>query len=582
MKTVEFDKSVIPEVRVPWVRAQQWAELIPGHMLEELRRCKKIAEIQEIKVEVPEPEPYITQKANWEEIESTGKEYSPARRPEDNPKNLAWEFACNLYNRFKLSAKDALRALCEWSARYYTLPYGKIKQILSNARNTAGPNAPSSLWKTDRWLREKVRRDHTRDMLVRATKALSDHVTDSGWKVSLSEKEKLAARQLSQWAEGRSRCGNSYWWAKYQSPGLEEMPGVETYCKTCHACGSPGCSECALYQTEKEVGQWDWPAAYGIRFPKTLDLWVSRDFGIHELKSLVSKLTKRVSGFPIHERFGAFIPTPEGYRLRIIVPGNFSDSDYSAVVSGWADVCRKYADTLGQAELSEVDMPAEELAVELILMAERELFELVDRGSVCPELGWKWFKAWVGDKPGAKGMNRIWHGPGFRNFRVPELTPNNDPDDMLDDNSGDESFPRTWASLESEVKKGYTFRVFDPYLKQVVYLSPGSERLVKIPSEYTLENGKPLVSQENRTAENPRRRNNPGPAKPAKSVSEPLPDINNHWTTWTPEQIHRKRQELQPHRSIKADPMMDGAQTREVRILESIDHVDGKIIAGLL
>lgn len=573
-----FGSNLIPEVTVPWVRAQQMGQLIPGSIIADLKRCADRV-ILEDPPRPPDPE-YIIEEANWDLIAEEGKLYNPAVKT-GKPADLCWEFACALYNKFHLSAKDAMRALREWSAKYHVLALNKLKQILSNARNTAGSNAPSSLWQTDRWIREKSRREHNREMFTRAARKLETHISGGGWNVGITEHDKLACRQIENWIEGRSRCGNSYWWIRYQSPGLEEIPGVKTYCKTCHACGSPGCPECALQQTEREVAEWDWQAAYGIRFPKILDLWVSREFDVHDLKSLISKLTKRQAGMHLEGCFGAFVPTPEGYRLRIMVPGTFTRYAQAELCDAWVEVCRKYADKLGQSELRDSDLPAEEMAVELILKAERELFELVDRDRIDLPTAWKWFSAWIGSKPGSKGMNRVWHGPGFRKFRLPEITPNMEEDDMLDVNSDDddeEKFPRTWMSLESNAKKGFILKVFDPYLEQVVYMDPG-DRLSAIPSEYKTEDGKPLNRKDHSKPQAPGSRLISGPAK--RSFLAPVELPTDPWTAWTPEQIHQLRRQLKPGRRIKQDPIMT-AGPREVVIRESLDKLDTRLISGLL
>lgn len=451
---------------------------------------------------------YTPSPADWDQIGDwiQSDMYTPENRDDWEVKNKAWHFAANLFLSLKLCAKDAYRSLVQWSGWHKAgLTQNKILQTLSNARAMlcGYSNPPASLWKTDRWDREKCRREHLKEQLTSATGKLQAHATNNGWNAQ-TEADRLALRQLHNWNEGRARCGNSYWWVRYESPGLEHLRefGVTSFCKTGHVCSSPGCPDCALWETEKETADWEWERAYGIGLPVVVQFDIGPDVDAKTLKTVVARMVKR-RRIQSHWYgcFGCYVPTSNGYSLQLMMqPSIVNKPGVVAEMSElWNECCLNQLSKFGRVSISEPNLPAIDCAIELILKAERELFRLIDDGFISIATGWKWFCNWIGSKPGAKGMNRIFHAPGWRDFKAglaedEELNPNM-LDPMLDDNSSeseegvnqtvpDHDFPRTWFSLESQYHKGWLLKVEDPYLNQTIYLNLGGYNQADIPKEY--------------------------------------------------------------------------------------------------
>lgn len=453
-------------------------------------------------IELDRPE-FQEKEADWDQIGCwvESERYTPESREEWSIKNMAWQFAVNLYTSLNLGTKSAYKALLQWSKYHLAkLTQNKILQILSNARAATayGENIPSSLWRTERWTKEQSRREAVGEQLSRATNTLKLHATKNGWALQ-SESDRLALRQLHNWDEGRARCGNSYWWIRYNSPGLEHLKdfGVTSWCKTGHVCSCPACSNCALWESEKETADWDWEGAYGEQYPVVVEFSIGSDFDAKQVKQAVQKMVKRRSIIEAWDCcFGAFVPTVRGYTLQLIMRADKVNQDWciGEMTYKWAEICSQLFGKHGQVVIREPELPAIDCAIELILKAERELFRLIDEQLISPKTGWSWFCNWIGSKPGAKGMNRIFHGPGFRNHRleiaddkpddeVEELSPNMG-DPILDDISSEPDFPKTWFSLEKQFHKGYLYKVEDPYLNQTIYLDLGGYSLNSIPQEY--------------------------------------------------------------------------------------------------
>lgn len=457
---------------------------------------------------------WTEQPADWQQIKGivlNEPHWNPAKRSDaSTPAQVAWEFGVQLYCKLKLSTKNAYRGLLEWAKRYeFPLTHNKAVGILSNARSMAcatNPGAiPINLWQTDRWQLEKAKRGEIKATLSTATKILRAHLHDGGWAVH-GEHEQLSLRQLNNWDEGRARCGNSYWWIKYDSPGLEHLKpaGTTAFCKTGHACNSPGCAECALFESERETGEWDWEAAYGVQLPYILTLTVDYNHGPKELKQAVSKMVKRRSIIRLWDGcFGVYAATVQGYSLQLMISREMAESNdfLQTTTEQWGIVCSQLFGKFGTATLSRQDKPAIDVAIDLCLLAERNLFSLIATRSIDPQTGWNWFTCWIGNKPGAKGMNRVFHAPGWRKFALKvddkidklageELSLNSELQ-LLTGNSAEEeeieperNFPRTWFSLESQVRKGFLLKAYDPYIQQTIYLDLGGQTKGSIPTEY--------------------------------------------------------------------------------------------------
>ena len=593
---------------------------------EQIKQLRHLEDQPEIPVDRPS---FVEQPANWDQIGCwiESDRYKPESREEWSIKNMAWQFATNLYTSLSIGTKSAYKALLQWSKHHLAnLTQNKILQILSNARAATayGNNIPSSLWKTDRWSREQARREAVKEQLSRATSILKAHATNNGWALQ-SEPDRLALRQLHNWDEGRARCGNSYWWIRYNSPGLEHLKdfGVTSWCKTGHVCSCPGCSDCALWESEKETAEWDWEGAYGEQFPILAEFSVTGDTDAKQLKQAVQKMVKRKSiQHAWGNCFGAFVPTQRGYTLQLMIRPDMLNQDWclGEMRYKWGEVCSELFGKFGQVIIREPELPALDLAIELILKAERELFRLIDEQVVSPQTGWKWFCNWIGSKPGAKGMNRIFHGPGFRNFRLDvdgdeseELSPNigdplldgisSDDEDEVDEKS-EPDFPKTWFSLEKQFNKGYLFKVEDPYLNQTIYLDLGGYSLNSIPLEYINHvTQKPLAGCASSTRilgknsgvkqgdcglspgdENCQTRETPAPDgfKQWQPAKQPQPV--NPWATYSPEQRAREKGTFKGKKTttLEANQFMSAETLTREQSLQVAKKIDPDYESSLL
>lgn len=498
---------------------------------------------------------------DWHQITEVinQERYTPNTQTGVTLYETAWEFAVELFCKMKLNVKNAYKAICNWSETHKAkLTMSKIHQLLSNARAASGGKSiPGSLWHTDRWIREKNDRFNWKTIMIESTQKLRDYINGNGWTLQNAQ-QKLALRQLNHWEDSRIRCGINYWFIGFDSPGLDGSDH-RTFCKTSHACGSPACPECALWKTEQETNEWNWELAYGIQSPVVVSFEIGGLSGPEEMKLAVKKFAQRRSVKDLIDGcFGAFVPTRSGYSLKLMVPLERANQDgyIQSLTEKWSIVCRKLFNTHGLVTVSEPGLPAIELAVELVMSAERELFRLLAEDEISCESAWKWFSRWVGSKPGAKGMNRVFHAPGWRRYRIEiedDHLPSNMEEGSLDGNSSSEeevtpepNYPRTWHSLESQVKKGRMLRAYDPYIQQEIYLEPGSGR---IPPEYLdpktmkplSQLALPLDSRVQRDKTRLSDREIPLPANGPWEVKITIPDPISIWSPYSPEQRAKER-----------------------------------------
>lgn len=504
---------------------------------------------------------FTEQDPDWHRIHEAmlDPRFSPSESK--TPYEAAWEFAVELFCRMRIGIKNAYKAICDWGAKYSVrLTGSKVKQIISNARSTSGGRSiPDNLWHTERWIEDTNNRAKWKQIMIDATEILRQHISGSQWDAQ-NNHQKLAIRQLNHWQEGRMRCGINYWFQKFDSPGMQKFSenGGACYCKTAKACGAPACPECSLWQSERETAMWDWESAYGLQSPVLITFTVKPDSTPAMIKRAISMFSKRTgSGEIIRGCFGTFIPTTRGYSLQLMLPlarANVNGS-VQTLVEKWSSVCSKLYDCHGSVSVSEPGLPAIELAVKLVLDSERELFRLVADREVIPSVAWPWFANWIGTKPGAKGMNRVYHSPGFRQFRIeePELTSNTE-DGSLDGISEEESdtevesnFPRTWHSLESQVKRGGMLKLYDPYIQQEIYVDLGGNTTGMIPREYLdAKTMKPINAPTSGVQASPAKTGLtpkliPIPPNGPMPVTITLPDPANLWSPYSPEQRARER-----------------------------------------
>lgn len=553
-------ENLIPECRPSFNLLQSMIGVMKD---EDLSRCSR--ELVEYKAE-SQPE-FVEKEVDWHQVSELidDQQFTPNMREGVTVYETAWEFAVKLYCSLKLSTKNAYKAICNWSAKHsLNLTSKKIHQLLSNARGVSGGKSiPATLWNTDRWVEEKNNRPAWKQIMIDSTKLLCDHVNGDGWNAQ-DNQQKLALRQLTHWQEGRYRCGNSYWWIKFSSPGMEHQEGLgrTCYCKTAHACGAPGCPDCALWQTERETAEWDWELAYGIQCPVVLQFSINSEHGPKDIKLATKKMVTRDSvKRDMDGCFGVFVPTAkDGYTLQLMLPLERANDGKSiqALAEQWSKVCRQLFNKHGQVKVTEPGLPAIELAVKLVLSAERDLFKLLVEESISAETAWSWFTCWVGKNPGAKGMNRVFHAPGFRRYRIeldnnPDLPPNKEETELDGISGNDEEeaepereFPRTWFSLESQVKKGNMLRVYDPYIQQQIYVEIGMDTIGSIPKEYLdPKTMKPLT--QNATTQSMRAKSIQTGLSQAQSLTREIPlppngpstvtaHIPDPWFSYNPEQ----------------------------------------------
>ena len=415
------------------------------------------------------------------------------------------QLVINLRAELSLGRKDTIKACMEWArVTGYSFTQKKIETIVFDLE--IGTNyekiAPGNerLWASDRWIKERESRGelfHTLNSAIDILKIAAG----SGW-TNIGEHNDLARRNLSKLADGWKHCHQgSYWYQKIEDEGLASL-GVETYFRSAAPCGTPACPFCSLVESEREVASYDHEAAYGLSLPVLLHVCAGKSDGPKTIKEMVKRWVKKSDAKDyLTGTFGAFIATENGYELQIMLPHE-SSSPFAI-----QELTRTWSEVGDKAELKATcsgtnwknsnhtytttpHIPSAELALELTLASERSLFTLVASGKIDPQIAWEWWLDWVGTRPGIRGMNRVWHGPGFRQFKILDFIPTieesivgvkcKSEDEEL--TQGEEpKFPRSHFSLESKARKGLAHRIFSPFhgLGYVVGADPTS-----IPLEY--------------------------------------------------------------------------------------------------
>jgi hypothetical protein len=388
----------------------------------------------------------------------------------------------NLRAELCLSRKDTIRACMEWATKTgYKFTQSKIESIVFDLElgSMMEKIAPGNekLWHGERWVVERGTRNQRTESLSNAIQKMKSASGSNSWTVG--EHHDLARRNLNKLEDGWKHCNHrSYWYQPLEDEGLLAAGiSAKTYFSSCAPCGTVACPHCSFLETEKEVAQYSHEEAYGTRIPILVHVCGGLQDGPKRLKEMVRRWVKKSGAAEFLENTcGAYVATKNGYELQIMLP-NDSSANWAVqeLTRTWEEVgdrqvkvCERRGESWTNKNhiyTTEHNVPAAVLAFDLTLQSERALFDLVDGDLVAPELAWQWWLDWTGSKPGVRGMNRVWHGPGFRQFKIPDFRPTIE-EDIVGDKSGDiqePKYPRSHFNLESKEKKGQAVRIYSPY-----------------------------------------------------------------------------------------------------------------------
>lgn len=505
-------------------RNRKNTESIKAWIEEEKRR--KLYELSTGRESLPKPNKTtreVNSQTNWPEVIAF---YSQDRYKLDPQsistplpttflKKQAWQLAVNGFCELKLTTKACTRMVSEWlTLNKQSLSFKLLSATIFNAEQSSGdPLVPERSWANERWIRERDGRRYLSQILSAAIDRIRAKLTANQW--SVGQHEDMAKRFLINLVEGWKRCNSGmYWWDQYISPGLGSLES-QTFHRAQHSCGLPACPECSLYLSEQETSLYDWEDSFGHEFPALIHLRSRSTDSIKLLKEMVSRWRCKKSAIQnIQKTCGLWIPTEKGYELQILIPrSRLTVTAQHEISNSWSEVGDNKRmklklnrrDNSNHAYFTFPDLPAPELFTELTLKAERELFILTSLDQVSPEQAWNWILDWTATEPGKKSMNRVWHGPGFRDHKNvecsshdhPELPPSNDQDPvdwkvvslevpltthLPGENSVAKQFPRSWFSLESKRRNNRAYRLWDPYIMEFSYIVTDNPEL--IPSEY--------------------------------------------------------------------------------------------------